>query len=113
MTIGNGELMHECFPKHSRMGTARMKYDKETDKEDKKKAWVWKEAKRAQKKRSPDGLSHPNQNNKQNMAISYKKWKKYNEIQLTKHKMDLNNRKMTNHHPPSDILICDINNISE
>ena len=25
------ELMHECFPKHSRMGTARMKYDKETE----------------------------------------------------------------------------------
>ena len=27
------------------------------------------------------------------------KWKKYNEIQLTKNKMDLNNRKMTNHPP--------------
>ena len=25
MAIGNGELMHECFPKHSRMGTARTK----------------------------------------------------------------------------------------
>ena len=25
MAIGNGELMHECFPKHLRMGTARMK----------------------------------------------------------------------------------------
>ena len=25
MAIGNGELMHECFPKHSRIGTARMK----------------------------------------------------------------------------------------
>ena len=25
MAIGNVELMHECFPKHSRMGTARMK----------------------------------------------------------------------------------------
>ena len=25
MAIGNGELMHKCFPKHSRMGTARMK----------------------------------------------------------------------------------------
>ena len=23
--VGNGELMLECFPKHSRMGTARMK----------------------------------------------------------------------------------------
>ena len=23
MAIGNAELMHECFPKHPRMGTAR------------------------------------------------------------------------------------------
>ena len=34
------------------------------------------------------------------MVIFYKKWKKYNEIELTKNKMDLNIRKMTNH-PPS------------
>ena len=34
------------------------------------------------------------------MVIFYKKWKKYNEIQLTKNKMDPNIRKMTNH-PPS------------
>ena len=34
------------------------------------------------------------------MVIFYKKWKKYNEIRLTKNKMDLNSRKMTNH-PPS------------
>ena len=33
------------------------------------------------------------------MVIFYKKWKKYNEIQLTKNKMDLNIRKMTNHPP--------------
>ena len=31
------------------------------------------------------------------MLIFYKKSKKYNEIQLTKNKMDLNIRKMTNH----------------
>ena len=31
MAIGNGELVHECFPKHSRMGTARIKLAKETD----------------------------------------------------------------------------------
>ena len=30
MAIGNGELMHKCFPKHSLMGTARTKLDKET-----------------------------------------------------------------------------------
>ena len=34
------------------------------------------------------------------MVIFYKKLKTYNEIQLTKSKMDLNTRKMTNH-PPS------------
>ena len=34
------------------------------------------------------------------MVIFYKKWKKYNEIQSTKNKTDLNIRKMTNH-PPS------------
>ena len=36
MTIGNEELMHECFPKHLRMETARMKQDRENE-EDKKK----------------------------------------------------------------------------
>ena len=35
MTIGNEELMHEYFPKHLRMGTARMKLDRERE-EDKK-----------------------------------------------------------------------------
>ena len=34
------------------------------------------------------------------MVIFYKKWKStMNEIQLTKNKLDLNNRKMTNHIP--------------
>ena len=40
-----------------------------------------------------------------------KKWKKYNEIQLTKNIMDLNIRKMTNH-PPSPglyLIFIDIN----
>ena len=31
------ELMQECFPKHLRMGTARMKEDKETKEEGKQK----------------------------------------------------------------------------
>ena len=30
------------------------------------------------------------------MVIYYKKWKNYNEIQLTKNKMDLNIRKIAN-----------------
>ena len=35
MAIGNGELMHECFPKHLCMGTARLKKDNETQEEGK------------------------------------------------------------------------------
>ena len=30
MAIGNTERMHKCFPKHSNMRRARMKWDKET-----------------------------------------------------------------------------------
>ena len=37
--------------------------------------------------------------------------KKKNEIQLTKNKMDLNNRKMTNH-PPSPEMKNAVNNFS-
>ena len=43
------------------------------------------------------------------MVKFYKKWKKYNEIQLTKNKIDLNNRKMTNHPPSQDRFINCIN----
>ena len=40
------------------------------------------------------------------MVIFNKKWKKYNEIQLTKNIMDLNIRKMTNHPPsPAEIYV--------
>ena len=41
------------------------------------------------------------------MVIFYKKWKKYNEIQLTKNKMDLNIRKMINdpHSPGKNNII--------
>ena len=38
------------------------------------------------------------------MAVFYKIWKKYDEIQLTKNKMNLKNLKMKNQ-PPS-IVIC-------
>ena len=37
------------------------------------------------------------------MVIFYQKWKKYNETQLTKIKMDLNIRKITNHPPSPDL----------
>ena len=46
MVIGNGELMQECFPKHSRMGTARMKEDNETDEADKKRGVSMEKVKR-------------------------------------------------------------------
>ena len=62
MAIENGELMHECFPKHLRMGTARTKRDKETDEDGKKRGVSMEKAKRGTNKRSPVGLSHPNQN---------------------------------------------------
>ena len=38
MAIGNWELTHECGPKHSSMGTARLKQDNGTDEDDKKTA---------------------------------------------------------------------------
>ena len=101
MAIGNWELMQECFPKHSRMGTARWNKTMRQTKTDRRDAWVWKKVQRA-RKISPDGLPHPNRNTIiiNNLVKFYKKWKKHNEIQLTKNNMDLNNRKMTNH-PPS------------
>ena len=38
-------------------------------------------------KKSPDGLSHPNRNTIIiNNLVKFDKWKKYNEIQLTKTK---------------------------
>ena len=61
MAIGHGEL-HECFPKHSRMGTARTKQDKETDEEGKKRGVSMEKSKAGTNKENPDGLSHPNQN---------------------------------------------------
>ena len=46
MALGNKELMHECFPKHLRMGTPRMKQDKETNKESKKRGVSMEKSKR-------------------------------------------------------------------
>ena len=51
-------------------------------------------------------LCHPrpqskyNNNNKHNVVAFYKRRKKYDEIELTLNKIDLNNRKIKNH-PPS------------
>ena len=46
------------------------------------------------------------------MVIFNKKWKKYNEIQLTKNIMDLNIRKMTNHPPSPDQYIIAANEMA-
>ena len=54
--------MHECFPKHSRRGAARMKYDKETDEEGKKRGVSMERSNEGTKERSSDGLSLPNKN---------------------------------------------------
>ena len=62
MAIGNGELIHECFPKHSRMGTARMKEDNETDEDGQKKGVSMEKSTAGTNKRSPDDLLHPNRN---------------------------------------------------
>ena len=69
MAIGNEELMHACFPKHSSIRTARMKQDKEIDA-------VSMESSKAGTKKKSRQLSLPNQNknsNKHNMVIFYKK----------------------------------------
>ena len=51
------------------------------------------------KRRSCENVIKYN-NNKHSMIALYKRCKKHNEIQLTKNKMDLDNRKMKNN-PPS------------
>ena len=45
---------------------------------------------------SPSTTPWGDNNNKHNMVIFYKTWKKCNKIQLTKNKMDLNKSKMKN-----------------
>ena len=53
MAIGDWELMHECFPKHSRIGTERMKEDNETDEEGKKRGVSMEKVQQARKKEVP------------------------------------------------------------
>ena len=57
---------------------------------------------REKKSRRPITFYSNYSNNKHNIVVFYKIWKKYNEIQLTKNKIALNNQKMTNH-PPSPV----------
>ena len=56
MVVGNVELLYECFLKYARMGTARMKQDKET--EGKKRGESMERSKAGTKeKRCTDGIS--------------------------------------------------------
>ena len=48
-----GELLQECFPKHSLMGTARLKYEQETDEEGKKRGVRMERNKAGTKKEVP------------------------------------------------------------
>ena len=92
MAIGNGKLMQECFLKHSRMGTARMKSDKETDEEGKNRGVNIERSNAGTKKISRQSITTQSKhNNNKHNILFYKIFKNYNEIQLTKHKMDLNN----------------------
>ena len=81
MAIGNVELIHECFPKHSRMGTATLIKTKK-QKNVSREAWVWKEVQLTCKKKSrrPITTYSKDNNNKNNTVAFYKIWKKYNEI---------------------------------
>ena len=65
-----------------------MKYDKELDEEDKKRGVSMERSKAGTKKRSPDGLSLPNQNRimKHNMVVFHKIRKNHNGIQLPQKK---------------------------
>ena len=74
MAIANGELMHECFPKQSCMGTTRMKQDSETDEESKKRGVSMERSKVSTKeKRCPDGINNPEKlNNKHILLVFYK-----------------------------------------
>ena len=87
IAIGHGELTHECFPEHSRMGTARTKQDKATDEYGKKRDVSMERSKAGTNKGSPDDLSHPNQNT----IIMNKIWSHF--IRNGKSTMKLNREK--------------------
>ena len=57
-----GNSRKSVFPKHSRMGTARTKEDKETEEEGQMRGVSLEKSKASSKIKSPDGQSHPNQN---------------------------------------------------
>ena len=83
MVIGNVELMHECFPRHSCMRTARMK-DKETGQEGNKRGLSMERSNSLvrKKKQAPTAYhsSSKYNNDKYIMVFFCKIWIKNNEI---------------------------------
>ena len=61
MAIGTEGLMHECFHKHSRMGTAKMK-KRQGNRRLEKDVSIEKSKVGTKEKRSPELLNYPNQN---------------------------------------------------
>ena len=54
MAIGNVKLTHDCFPKHMRMGSARIKLEKDTKEIGKnRRVTTWKEVQPARQKDVP------------------------------------------------------------
>ena len=96
---------HTCarvFSQTPTHGNSNDEIRKKQTKKVRREAWVQKEATGHLKNKSRRPITSKSKYNnyKHNMAIFYKTWKKYDEIQLTKNEMDLNMKNMTNH-PPS------------
>ena len=77
MAKGNEKLMDESFPKHSTMGTARMKEDKETEEGKKRGVSMERRKEGMTEKKVPMANHYQSKynNNKHNSIIFYKIWK--------------------------------------
>ena len=101
-----GNSFRSVFP-NTREWEQHMKWDKETDEEGKKRGVSMERSNAGTKKqtfRQPI-TTWSKYNNKKHNILFYKIWKKYNEIQLTNNKMDLNNWKMKNHSPSPEAKV--------
>ena len=104
-----GNSCTSVFPNtHACEQQERNKTKRQTD--GKKRGVSMERSKAGTNKKSPDGhhIFTKMQYNKHNLLVFNKIWKKHNEIQLTKNKIDLNIQKMN--HPPS-FAICTTNNV--
>ena len=62
MAIGAEELIHECIPKHSRIGREIIKEDKVIEEGTKRDVSMERSKEGTKEKKNPDGLNYPNQN---------------------------------------------------